>query len=568
LFFQVEREKKLDSTTTKKNRKKEMLTIQVGGQSLPEKDTEVGDDLAPNLILSGESVCYSSVARVTMMHLRDTGTDEIYTEYQGIRGEICNQSDKGACSLIPTPDHALAPEEWKIQKNKIATVNLPLERYYQLESQVNKIQSTLDQLELQWTSLPPHKERLPLDVKKPFQRMRTANQDAMKLVKITTEKQWKLSMDVIEAYRLLVRDTVKGFHQESQQMLGVYQQVRKEIQALIQESENTGFFQTFSSLYRDFQFFIESIRGLLPTPIQFHQHIDQQMSRTSHQQDPCCVKRTGHLREQLERIESALSLHRDTQKQRQIASTSLSSELEMVTQEWTVTQQELEKLKDQLLLLDSKKTSLWTKEASVPELQDITTQQEQLRSKQTRLLEKIQPLRASMERLRTQNVSVMQWNQMDSALQQIVTWKHRISEFEKQCCQESTHWMTGRGVQYKALESVRDETLSTLHTLYLMCQQKIDESGLALVRYALNIKRDYLLVAKESLSSIENQHQVAKDTITSYIQRVTPLEPQLAELWNKHLTSELRLEELRSSITEIQLKQIIQTIVQAQLSVL
>ena len=142
-------------------------------------------------------------------------------------------------------------------------------------------------------------------------------------------------------------------------------------------------------------------------------------------------------------------------------------------------------MQQELQDLSKKRVTLWTQDQAIPALEHLEQRQLELEKKQEVLLEKIAPLRAAMERLRSQNSEVRDATQMVKALEQCEEWKSKLQTFQQKCEQEADLWSQGRGLQYRARFLAQEETAKAIQSLFTTAQQKIDGAGVALIRYGL-----------------------------------------------------------------------------------
>jgi len=532
-----------------------------------QKESEVRKDEVGTLVASATRATpqnYENMGRTILMHIRDQGQSKLAQIMHRFTRQITKTQDP---DIIWEP--ALGPDEY-VHLTSVVKVTPNLDRYYQLQEQLSEQLVKSDLLEKQWSTLPVQAAEVPQTrtvLRKLFQTAREGHQEWLFLSRGTTEKLWKLRGELVDAYVMLVQDTVKSFGQEGEKILSIHQQVKTELENQIKASESNEFFHDFTRLHDNFRFWVESINNLLPPSLKLHQQVDQFLHECDTVQDPCCLRRVQHLKDQLERISSILVLHRDTQQHRKLATDSLQQELSMTSTEWSQTQAQLETVQRDLQDLSGKRVMLWSKDKSssstLSELEELERQQLDLEHKQEVLLEKIAPLRAALERLRTQNTDVLSATQFVKALEQAENWRVMLNEFQQRCEKESQLWSEGRGLQYRARVTVQEETLKTLQSLFVTAQQKIDGAGLALVRYGLLLVQNLYAGAVIQHHAVKQKQTIAQSSISHYIQRLALSHPAMAELLHQHSLSETALYQLRNELEEIQLQNMVTLAIKA-----
>jgi len=502
---------------------------------------------------------YQTVGRILLMRIRDQGQQRL-----GASMQRCLSTVKPGHSL-GTWEPALGISEFDHVKRVFDANKLPIQQYYQLQQKLSEHMQKSDLLQQQWLALPPHASEVPQTrtmLQNLFQTVKQSHTEWLSLLRNSTEKVWKLRMDLVRAYEMLVNDTVREFDREAQKIVGIYQEVRKEIDHQIKLAEDNEFYNGWTRTYENFRYWLQSIAAILPPSITFQQEVDTFLLLCDMAEDPCCLKRVHHLRDQLDRIQSVLQIHRQSEHYLNLESSALHQQLKMTTTEWTQTQAQLDQVQRELQNLSMQRVTLWSKGNSVKNLEELEQRQQELEKKQSFLTEKISPLRMAMERVRQQNTDVLQNAQLNEALQQAEEWKHKLQRQQEQCEKESREWSKGRGVQYRARETSVEETVRALDSLYVTSQQKIDGAGLALMRYGLLVLQNLISsIALPSLSEQQKQ-RITQDSLYHHIQRLALNHPTLAELLHQQSQSDTQVRKLRNELEEMQLQNMVSGMIQ------
>ena len=556
-----------------------MLQVQVGKGQDTDSSEKVQDDLdvwlhdlakqiesrqenneASGVPQSGnlaQTIPFNDAGRIIMMQVRDRGQKELSTLMYGFLRQI-HGTNGATLTSSPTWEPALADREFDQVKDTLDQDTPALEDYYQLQDELTRELDKGSVLQKQWTALPLSLTEVPQTrtlIAKLFSVIKEAHQEWVLLLREVTEKTWKLKADLISAYVAVVQDAVKGFAAEGQKIASIYQETKQEIDRQIQMSERNDFSTDSRRLQDNFRFWINSLNSILPTSLKFQQQVQEFLGECEGaDEDPCCLRKVRGLKDQLDRIQNVLMLHRDTQAHRTLQEKSLSEELNMTSAEWTQTQSQLEAVQQELRALGIHRERLWAEENSVKALDQLESRHADLERKQQTLSEKLAPLRSAMERLRTQNEGVIQSTQQIKAIEQAEEWRTKLDRFQIRCEQESEHWSTGRGLQYRARMMAQEETVRTLQSIYTTTQQKIDGSGVALVRYGLLLLQNLMVTATVTHHSILQKERTAEMSLAHYLQRAVLSHPALAEMLHQQCQSQKAVNRLRQSIEEVQLQ--------------
>ncbi len=502
---------------------------------------------------STSHVDYQAVCRVFLMQIRDAGHRRLTLAWQRLVAPIQPQPTSGGGQNQWEP--ALGPHEFDDLQTALMSHQIPVQSYYQLQQELSTLLRTAETLQRQWHEVPAQPTEVPHTrtmLQTLFQTLRDSNVDQLTLLRTNAERVWKLRSELVEAYQLLVTDTVREFEGEGQRILEVYSQVRSELDRQIQASEDHPFLQNWKRVYENFRHWVQSIAAVLPPSLQFQQEVDGFLMVHDTAEDPCCLKRVRHLRDQLQRIHSVLSMHRQSEHHQRMQSSALHEELKMATAEWSQTQSQLDAVQRELQTLATRRVAMWSQNTSVTELEAMERRQAELEQRQAQLTERIGPLRMAMERVRQQNGDVLQSAQVNEALQQAEEWKRKFETQQAECEREAQTWTEGRGVQYRARETVVAETLRTLEALRVTAQQKIDGAGVALVRYGLLMMQQVMASAEWPVAALQRRQDAAQTTLAHHTQRMALNQPALAELLHRQAQTEADMRKTRTALEELQ----------------
>lgn len=348
----------------------------------------------------------------------------------------------------------------------------------------------------------------------------------------------------------------------------IFQQVRGEIERQIALSEDNDFIHGWTRLHENFRFWLSSITTVMPPSLKFQQEVDAFLMTCDLSEDPCCLKRIRHLRDQLSRVQSVLQIHRQSTQHQSMEVNALQEEMKMTSTEWSQTQATLDQIQRELQNISDKRMRLWGQNESIKTLEELEQRQQSLEKKQSLLTQQIAPMRLAMERVRKQNTEVTKKSQLQEALDQSEEWKRKIDEQQILCENEAKVWADGRGLQYRARESAVKETLQTLDSLYTTSQQKLDGAGLALMRYGLLIIHNLIAVAASPSNAFQHRFRVAQDTLSHHIQRMALNQPSLAEILHQYNQCEEKIRSVRMMIEELQLENSITSMLQKSFTLL
>jgi len=500
---------------------------------------------------------YKTVARVLFLHIRDQGQEQLASQVHRLNNTVRQYSK--TIGTLPHFELSLGPDEFEQLKQYWIKQQLPLQRYYELQERLSRHIEESKNLEQQWLALPQQLTELPQTrstLQKLFTTIRESNSSWLSIFRINIEHLWKLRMELVEAYKLLVTDTIREFQREGEQIVGVFHQVIEIINQHIQQLENGDFFQTWTQTNEQYRAFLQSITPLLPPSLHFQQEVDNFLLTCQESDDPCCVKRVKHLLEQLDRVIFALKMSGNSIQNKE--STSSNKESTSSNKEWTETQFLLKQTQDELEKLSTKRMSLWAQGNSIKELENLETQQRQLEQTHSSLLDKIAPMRS-----RLQPVTC---SKTEEVLLQLQQWKERLLSQQENCEKEALSFANGRGLQYRARDSAIEETIRALDSLYVTAQQKIDGAGLALVRYGLIVLQQTIASAIVPSHTEQQKQKIAHESLSHYIQRLSLNHPSFAELLHQQSQVEDKIRLVKGMIEEIQLQNYITALLQHQLS--
>ena len=302
------------SLSTWLSKLKKNITTQ---QHLQRHDREVENAGANDTITS-----LPNVSRVLMMHNRDEGQRQLAASLEQFTRQVkpsSSSSSGGVGGSAPHWEPALSGYELENLSALIRKMTehsaVPLQKFYQLQEDLTAQTAKSQSLHQQWKdNVPadvPKENRLVLDSM--LDSMRAAHTEWLSLIHDYTEKSWKLRADLVEAYRVLVHDTVREFDQEGRRIVNIFQEVRGELDKQIAVAENNDFNHHFHRTLENFKFWVNSLASVLPQSLKLQQHVDTFLSDCEGAEaDPCCLKRVTHLRDQLARIESAAYTSRKT----------------------------------------------------------------------------------------------------------------------------------------------------------------------------------------------------------------------------------------------------------------